>query len=85
MIMPLGTYMTPNRVAGLAADCRIAVSAGTMLSSSGKASVAPRPRSMARRGMAFLVIIIEPTPALPNALPPRRRNPQAAAPRPHPS
>src|SRR5439155_795120 len=53
--MPLTTYITPNRTAGLAAVFCSAVSAGTMPSSSGSASVAPMPRSRVRRGSDFLV------------------------------
>jgi hypothetical protein len=58
MIMPLGTYMTPNRLVGLAADVWSAVSAGTMLSSSGNASIDPIPRRTVRRGIAFFEMII---------------------------
>ena len=56
MIMPFGTYMTPNLVSGLAGVFCSAVSGGTMASSSGSASDAPRPRNIARRGIAFLVM-----------------------------
>ena len=48
------------RAAPVAGVCAVAVSAGTMLSSSGSASVAPRPRSTVRRGSAFLVMIMTP-------------------------
>ena len=58
MTMPFGTYITPNRVIGLAAVFCSAVNGGTIASSSGSASVAPRPRSIVRRGIAFLVISI---------------------------
>src|ERR1700736_4316074 len=58
MIMPLGTYITPNRFTGLAAVFAMADSAGTMLSRNGNASVAPMPRSTVRRGIAFLEINI---------------------------
>ena len=58
MIMPFGTYMTPNRLMGLAAVFCSAESAGTMLSSSGSASIAPMPRSTVRRGIAFFAMII---------------------------
>ena len=56
MTMPFGTYITPNRVTGLAAVFCSAVSGGTIASSSGSASVAPMPRRTVRRGIAFLVI-----------------------------
>ena len=58
MIMPFGTYMTPNRLIGLAAAFCIAESAGIMLSSSGSASIEPRPRNTVRRGIAFFEMII---------------------------
>src|ERR1700730_5256050 len=58
MIMPLGTYITPNRFTGLAAVFAMADSAGTMLSRNGNASVAPMPRNTVRRGIAFLEINI---------------------------
>ena len=58
MIMPFGTYMTPNRLIGFAAVFAMADSAGTMLSSSGNASIAPMPRNTVRRGIAFLEMII---------------------------
>ena len=58
MIMPFGTYMTPNRLTGLAAVFCMAESAGTMLSSSGSASIAPMPRRTVRRGIAFFEMII---------------------------
>jgi hypothetical protein len=41
MTMPFGTYITPNRVTGLAAVFWSAVSGGTIASRSGNASVAP--------------------------------------------
>jgi hypothetical protein len=52
--MPFGTYMTPKRFTGFAAVRASADTAGTMLSSSGRANAAPRPRSTVRRGIAFL-------------------------------
>src|SRR5271154_1306147 len=58
MIMPFGTYTTPKRLIGLVGDAAKAEKAGTMLSSSGSARVAPIPRSTARRGIAFLKTII---------------------------
>ena len=61
MIMPWGTYITPKRLTGLAAVCCSAESAGTMLSSSGSASIDPIPRKTVRRGMAFLAMIISST------------------------
>ena len=54
--MPLGTKNTPNRRTGAAAVRLSAVSAGTMLSSSGNASVAPRPRSTVRRDRCTLLM-----------------------------
>ena len=61
--MPLGVYTTPKRLVGLAAVVRSADRAGTMLSSSGSASAVPRPRSTVRRGIAFLVTIMNRTSA----------------------
>src|SRR5919198_2520722 len=58
MIMPLGTYMTPNRLIGLAAVFCSADNAGIMLSSSGSASIEPMPRRTVRRGMAFFEMIM---------------------------
>src|SRR5579863_5364407 len=58
MIMPFGTYTTPKRLIGLAVVAAKAEKAGTMLSSSGSASVAPIPRKTVRRGIAFLKTII---------------------------
>ncbi len=58
MIMPLGTYMTPNRLIGLPGVFCSAESAGIMLSSSGNASIEPMPRSTVRRGIAFFEMII---------------------------
>src|SRR5437867_11092535 len=58
MIMPFGTYTTPKRFTGLAEVLARAESAGTMLSRSGSASVAPMPRRTVRRGMAFLAMNI---------------------------
>ncbi len=58
MTMPFGTYITPNLVIGFAAVFCSAVSGGTIASRSGSASVAPRPRNIVRRGIAFLVISI---------------------------
>src|SRR5262245_2187650 len=63
MIMPFGTYMRPKRLTDLAAVCAIADSAGTMLSSSGNATAAPRPRNTVRREMAFFVTYISVAPA----------------------
>src|SRR5580704_12503301 len=64
MIMPFGTYTTPKRLMGLAGVAAKAEKAGTMLSSSGSASVAPIPRRTARRGIAFLKTIIFQTSSL---------------------
>src|SRR5579863_3419599 len=58
MIMPFGTYTTPKRLTGLAEVAAKAEKAGTMLSSSGSANVAPIPRKTVRRGIAFLKTII---------------------------
>src|ERR1700687_2277193 len=58
MIMPFGTYTTPKRLTGLAGVAAKAEKAGTMLSSSGSASVAPIPRRTVRRGIAFFKTII---------------------------
>src|SRR6476660_624749 len=58
MIMPFTTYITPKRLIGLAAVTACSVSAGTIPSSSGSANVAPMPRSIVRRGIAFLVMIM---------------------------
>ena len=55
IIMPFGTYTTASRRAGRAAVLRTAANAGTMPSSSGRASEAPSPRSTVRRGNAFRV------------------------------
>ena len=63
MMMPFGTYTVPKRAIGLAAVFDRAVSAGTIPSSSGSAKVAPMPRSMVRRGMAFFAIIMTLTSA----------------------
>src|SRR5712691_4061290 len=64
MIMPFGTYTTPKRFTGLADVLARAESAGTMLSRSGSASVAPMPRRTVRRGMAFLAMNIRHSLAL---------------------
>src|SRR6266849_3464621 len=64
MIMPFGTYTTPKRFTGLAEVLARAESAGTMLSMSGSASVAPMPRRTVRRGMAFLAMNIRHSLAL---------------------
>ena len=75
MIMPLGTYMTPNRWIGLAAVFCNAESAGTMLSSSGNASIEPMPRKTVRRGIAFFAMIMASTFPDRESRPPRRRRP----------
>ena len=71
MIMPLGTYITPNRLIGLAGVFCSAESAGTMLSSSGSASTDPSPRSTVRLGIAFFAMIMVATslPDLPVSFP----------------
>src|SRR5690349_24521708 len=51
--------MAPNRRCGFAAVLAVAVSAGTIDSSSGSARVTPMPRRNVRRGNAILVINIE--------------------------
>ena len=58
MIMPLGTYISPKRLAGLALVFAIADRAGTMLSRSGSATAAPRPRKTVRREIVFFVMNI---------------------------
>ena len=65
--MPLGTYNTPKRRMPRAAVFRTAERAGTMPSSRGRASVAPRPRRTVRRGIAFLVMIMSLAPRLERA------------------
>jgi hypothetical protein len=55
---PFGTYTNPRRRAGFAAVCASAESAGTMASSSGRASVAPSPRRNVRRGNDILLMNI---------------------------
>src|SRR5688500_10618463 len=52
---PIGTKMAPKRRVGAPAVLTDAVSAGTIASSSGSASVAPIPRSIVRRDNAFFV------------------------------
>src|SRR5215468_6707102 len=78
MIMPLGTYITPKRLIGLAADVCSADSAGIMLSRSGSASIEPIPRSTVRRGIAIFEMIIA-RPFLPEACKPRQFLSRAAA------
>src|SRR3954447_24845451 len=58
MIIPFGTYITPNRLIGMAAVFCSAVSAGIMLSRSGSASTDPMPRSTVRRAIAFFDTIM---------------------------
>src|SRR5687768_398124 len=58
---PLGWYTTPRRLTGAAAVFCRAVSAGTMASSSGSATVVPRPRSTVRRDRALRVTIMRTT------------------------
>ncbi len=58
IIIPFGAYTIPSRRVGLAAVLRTAANAGTMPSSRGSANDAPSPRSMVRRGIAFLVMIM---------------------------
>src|SRR5687767_2009791 len=53
---PFGRYTNPRRRTGLAAVCASATRAGTIASSSGSASVAPRPRRTVRRSRAFFVM-----------------------------
>ena len=55
---PFGTYTAPNRIAGRAAVCSSAVSAGTIASRNGSGIAAPIVRSIVRRDKAFLVIIM---------------------------
>src|SRR4051812_26965490 len=55
---PSGTKIAPNRRCGFAAVFAVAVRAGTIDSSSGRARVTPIPRRKVRRGNAILVINI---------------------------
>src|SRR5687768_8532200 len=55
---PIGTKMAPNRRVGAPAVLTVAVSAGTIASSSGSARVAPIPRSIVRRDKALFVTIM---------------------------
>jgi hypothetical protein len=64
---PLGTYTTPKRFSGCAAVLTIGVKAGTMLSRSGNATAAPRPRSTVRRGIVFFETIMSRTSAFETA------------------
>jgi hypothetical protein len=50
MMAPLGTKTAPKRGRGRAGVCASAVIAGTIASSSGRATVAPTPRRNVRRG-----------------------------------
>ena len=54
----MGTKTTPKRRWGLAAVFAVAVNAGTIESSSGRATVAPIPRKNVRRGNDRLVMNI---------------------------
>jgi len=56
MIAPFGTNTAPNRNSGLAAVFDWAVRAGTIASSSGRATVAPTPLRNVRLGSDFLVM-----------------------------
>src|SRR6266567_3939362 len=58
IMIPFGTYTKPRRTGGFAAVPLPAASAGTMASSSGRASVVLRLRRNVRRGNDFLVMII---------------------------
>src|SRR5215471_18294647 len=58
MIIPLGIYITPKRLIGLAAVLRCADSAGTIASNNGRAMSVPTPCNISRREMNFLVMII---------------------------
>src|SRR5688500_9354048 len=60
--MPCGTKQPTNRGFGVAAVCASAVAAGTIASTSGRASATPAPRRTVRRGMCFFVINIVMTP-----------------------
>ena len=55
---PIGTKTAPNRLVGAAAVFAVAVRAGTIASSSGSESVAPRPRRTVRRESAVFVMNI---------------------------
>src|SRR5204863_10076815 len=79
MIMPFSPYTTPKRFTGLAEVLARAESAGTMLSRSGSASVAPMPRRTVRRGMAFLAMNIRHSLTLDLPDPPAPRSAEAFA------
>jgi hypothetical protein len=55
---PCGCHTPTKRRTGLAAVWRNGVAAGTIDSSSGRATIAPAPRRNVRRGMCFFVINI---------------------------
>src|SRR5262245_24467110 len=55
MIAPCGKYTNASLGLGLPAVCASTVPAGIIASSSGSATVAPRPRSIVRRDRCFLV------------------------------
>src|SRR5947207_12137213 len=58
MLIPFGTYTTEKRGEDRPAVLPSAARAGTMLSSSGRASAAPIPRSIVRRESALWVTIM---------------------------
>ena len=57
---PIGTNTAPKRRVGAAAVRAVGVSAGTIASSSGRASVVPRPFNTVRRDIDDLVMNIAP-------------------------
>jgi hypothetical protein len=59
IVAPFGKYTAPKRNAGLACALAIGVSAGTIDSRNGSASVVPRPWRKTRRGSDFFVMNIE--------------------------
>ena len=59
--MPWGMKVATNRGFGVAAVCASSVAAGTIASSSGRASVTPVPRRKVRRGMCFFAINMGPS------------------------
>src|SRR5687768_8882874 len=61
---PCGCQIPTNRRTGAAAVNRVGVSAGTIDSSSGSASVTPAPRRNVRRAMCFLAMNISQSPRL---------------------
>src|SRR5688500_16446185 len=61
---PIGTKTAPKRLMGAAAVSDVRVSAGTIASSSGRASVVPRPFRTVRRDIDDLVMNMTPSSPL---------------------